>query len=97
MDPEDVPDDDGPSPSELAREEREAMYPMSGYALVEIDYAEPPGEGLTKVGQFGSMAAIEFPEGSDANIDYVVYDADGNAYRQSEVDGERGDRDELPE
>jgi hypothetical protein len=81
-------DDDGPDEREVARAERESMYPMTGYALVRIEYREPPGEALSKVGHFGRLEAVELPEPAPM-VAYVVYDAEGNAYRRADVEAER--------
>ncbi|NHN41602.1 hypothetical protein G9C85_08120 [Halorubellus sp. JP-L1] len=69
---------------ETARSERAAMYPMTGYALVRIDYEEPPGEALTKVAHYGRLEAVEVPSAGPMT-EYVVYDADGNAYDRDAI------------
>lgn len=73
---------------EVARTERESMYPMTGYALVRVEYQEPPGEALTKVGHFGRLGDVELPDPAPM-VAYVVYDAEGNAYRRADVEAER--------
>jgi hypothetical protein len=79
---------DGPDAREEARAEREAMYPMTGYALVRVEYQEPPGEALTEVGHFGRLDDVEVPDPAPM-VAYVVYDAEGNAYRRADVEAER--------
>jgi hypothetical protein len=81
-------DEDEPGAFEQARMERERMYPMTGYALVEIDFTEPPGEGLTKVAHYGRLHDVELPD-DGPTTEYVVYDADGNAYRRHDVESAR--------
>jgi DNA topoisomerase IB len=81
-------DEDGPDEREVARAERESMYPMTGYALVRVEYQEPPGEALTKVRQYGRLEAVELPD-SAPMVAYVVYDAEGNAYRRADVEAEQ--------
>lgn len=73
---------------DVARTEREAMYPMTGYALVRVEYQEPPGEALTEVAHYGRLGAVELPDRAPMTA-YVVYDADGNAYRREDVEAER--------
>jgi len=83
--------EDEPDGFETARSEREALYPMTGYALVRIDYEEPPGEALTKVAHYGRLTAVDVPSAGPMT-EYVVYDADGNAYDRdavAEVDDNR--------
>lgn len=81
---------------EQAGSEREAMYPMTGYALVRVESQEPPGEALAKVGRFGRLEDVELPD-SAPMVGYVVYDAEGNAYRRADVEPERpeGARDPI--
>lgn len=81
-------DEDGPDGFETARAERESMYPMTGYALVRIEYQEPPGEALTEVAHYGRLADVELPDPAPMT-EYVVYDAEGNAYRRADVEAER--------
>lgn len=73
-----------PGSLEIAEAEREAMYPMTGYVLVRIDYSEPPGEALTKVEQHGSLTTVTMPDDGPMHT-YVVYDADGNAYGRTDL------------
>ena len=80
-----VEDDEGPDGFETAREERESMYPMTGYALVRIEYQEPPGEALTEVAHYGHLGDVDLPDPAPMTA-YVVYDADGNAYRRADVE-----------
>lgn len=80
--------DDGPDGFETAREERESMYPMTGYALVRIEYQEPPGEALTEVAHYGRLGDVELPDPAPMAA-YVVYDAEGNAYRRADVEAAR--------
>ena len=81
-------DEDGPDEREVARAERESMYPMTGYALVRVEYQEPPGEALTEVGHYGRLEDVELPDPAPM-VAYVVYDAEGNAYRRADVEAER--------
>lgn len=88
MDGAELPGGDDSDGFDVARTEREAMYPMTGYALVRIEYQEPPGEALTKVAHYGRLGAVELPEPAPMTA-YVVYDADGNAYRREDVEAEQ--------
>jgi hypothetical protein len=81
----DADDADEPGAREVAREEREAMYPMTGYVLVRVDYEEPPGAALTAVAQYGSLSSVELPTDGPITT-YVVSDADGNAYDRDAVE-----------
>jgi hypothetical protein len=81
-------EDGGPDGFETAREERESMYPMTGYALVRIEYQEPPGEALTEVAHYGRLEDVELPDPAPMEA-YVVYDADGSAYRRADVEAAR--------
>jgi hypothetical protein len=81
-------EDDEPDGLAVARAEREAMYPMTGYVLVRVEYQEPPGEALTEVGHYSHLGDVELPEPSPM-VAYVVYDAEGNAYRRADVEAER--------
>jgi hypothetical protein len=84
----DLGGEDTPDEREVARAERESMYPMTGYALVRVEYQEPPGEALTEVGHYGRLEDVELPD-SAPMVAYVVYDADGNAYRRADVEAEQ--------
>ena len=81
-------DEDGPDEREVARAERESMYPMTGYALVRVEYQEPPGEALAEVGHYRRLEDVELPDPAPM-VAYVVYDAEGDAYRRADVEAER--------
>lgn len=83
--------EDEPGAMEIAEEEREAMYPMTGYALVRVNYEEPPGEALTKVGHYGSLSSVEMPPNGPMTT-YVVYGEDGTAYDRNAVEKESHSR-----
>lgn len=76
-------DDDGGF--DIALAEREAMYPMTGYALVRIEYQKPPGDALTEVAHYGRLSSVDMPEDGPMTT-YVVYDEAGNAYDRDDVE-----------
>lgn len=82
-------DDDDASGFDIARAEREEMYPMTGYALVRVEYEKPPGEALTKVEHYGRLSSIDMPDDGPMTT-YVVYDAEGNAYDRDDVEESSG-------
>lgn len=84
MTDEDEPSEESPGFEDL-RSHKEAHHPDEGFLLVEMDLVKPPVDLLSGLRESLVLSDISIPDTTELT-DYVVYDADGNAYGEKTHD-----------